>query len=351
MSMKPCYRATGIGSTPFTEAEDATALILQYLPDLPHWPQMPRRTRREHFFYQVLSPWLDLELLVIPESGFPFVQSEGVEGRFAAFYEHYLAVTEAGQGLDYFAIPEEAGAGLYHFVDHLQQFPRQLMGVKGQIAGPLSIGLNLTDQSRKPIFYHPDLRDILIKTLSLNAVWQTKKLGQIASPIVFIDDPAIAGWGTATHVALARSEMVRALAEIGEHIHRAGGLVGLHACAGIDWAVPVETKVDIISFDAYYYFESLLGFAGRLQEFLEAGGILAWGIVPTSHALWEEELDTLLGKLEEQQKRLVAAGVSRELLETNTLITPSCGTGLLEVEAAGRAYRLTAELSAKLRSC
>ncbi|NLL19051.1 MAG: hypothetical protein GX262_08490 [Clostridia bacterium] len=351
MLIKPCYKATGIGSTPFTDADEALAMVIKYLPDLPHWPQMPR-TRREHFFYQSMTPFLDLGLLIIPETGHPFVQSEGVEDRFAAFYERYLTVKETGEGLDYFGIPQEAGEGLYRFCDKMMERDnRELIGAKGQIAGPLYIGLNLSDQDRRPIFYHPELKDILVKTLALNAVWQAKKLGQIASPVIFVDDPAIAGWGTATHVALSRSDMVSALKEIANEVHDAGGLVGAHSCAGIDWTVLIEAGIDIISFDAYYYFESLLGFAPQLQEFLVKGGMLAWGMVPTSHAIWEEDLDTLLLKFEEQQRRLVAAGVTQELLDTNTLITPSCGTGLLEIEEAERVYTLTAAMSAKLRSC
>lgn len=351
MSIKPCYRATGIGSTPYTDADEALAIVLRYLPELPHWPQMPR-TRREHFFYQSMTPFLDLGLLVIPETDHPFVQSEGMEDTFAAFYERYLSVKETGEGLDYFRIPQEAGEGLYRFYDKMMATKNQeLIAVKGQIAGPLSIGLNLSDQDRRPIFYHPQLKDILVKTLGLNAVWQVKKLGQIATPVIFIDDPAIAGWGTSTHVALDRNDMVLALKEIADEVHEAGGLVGVHSCAGIDWAVLIEAGMDIISFDAYYYFESLLGFGPQLQDFLAKGGMLAWGMVPTSPAIWEEDLDTLLLKFEEQQRRLVVAGVAQELLDTNTLITPSCGTGLLEIEEAERVYTLTAAMSAKLRSC
>lgn len=349
MGFKAHYMATGIGSVPYTEPDEALAMVFQHLPHLPHWPQMPQRTRREHFVYQSLTPLVELGLIVIKEDGTCVARGQDIESELTEFYERYLRVTETGEGLEYFAIPPESGLGLYRFVEYLKNFKRPaIVAVKGQMAGPLSIGLNLYDEERRPIFYHPQLKDVLIKNLALNARWQARLLGEIALPIIFIDDPGIAGWGNSTHVALSREEMVLALREIVQEIKQAGGMAGLHACAGIDWAVPIEAGVDIVSFDAYYYFDSLLPFSRQLQDFLEGGGLLAWGIVPTSHAVWDESVDSLLAKLREQQERLKTAGVARYLLESNTLITPTCGTGLMELAGAERVYELTAALSAKL---
>lgn len=349
MGFRAHYMATGIGSVPYVEPDEALAMIFQHLPHLPHWPQMLQRTRREHFVYQSLNPLVELGLLVIREDGTCFARGQDIERELTEFYERYLRVMETGEGLDFFAIPPESGIGLYRFVEYLKNFKRSaIVAVKGQMAGPLSIGLNLYDEERKPVFYHPQLKDVLIKVLALSARWQTKFLGEIATPIVFVDDPGIAGWGTSTHVALSREEMVLALREIVREIKGAGGMAGLHACAGIDWAVAMEAGVDIISFDAYYYFDALMVYSEQLQKFLSAGGLLAWGIVPTSPAVREENVDSLLSKLREQQERLRANGVARHLLETNTLITPSCGTGLMEVEGAEKVYELTAALSARL---
>jgi hypothetical protein len=40
--------ATGIGSLPLTDPDEAVALALRYLPEAPLWPQLPRRGFREH---------------------------------------------------------------------------------------------------------------------------------------------------------------------------------------------------------------------------------------------------------------------------------------------------------------
>ncbi len=106
----------------------------------------------------------------------------------------------------------------------------------------------------------------------------------------------------------------------------------------------LELPLQVVSFDAYSYLTSLLVYAEAVQAFLERGGILAWGIVPTSGKIMEEQAASLKRRLEEGMKALIKRGVREELVRARCLFTPSCGTGALTVEQAERVYRLTAEL-------
>ena len=45
--------ATGIGSVPFTEPQEAVELILAHMPQIPYWPQMVRRGYLEDMTAQV----------------------------------------------------------------------------------------------------------------------------------------------------------------------------------------------------------------------------------------------------------------------------------------------------------
>jgi hypothetical protein len=49
------FVATGIGSLPFTESQAACGLIFRYLPDAPHWPQLPKVSPREGMIEQFLE--------------------------------------------------------------------------------------------------------------------------------------------------------------------------------------------------------------------------------------------------------------------------------------------------------
>jgi len=130
-------------------------------------------------------------------------------------------------------------------------------------------------------------------------------------------------------------------------IKRTGGLAGVHICANGDWGPALSSEADIISFDAYYYFDNFILYREQLVEFLTRGGILAWGIVPTGDPLVvaRESVSSLFSKWQGQLHLLASFGFSEQQLMQQTLIAPSCGTGSLSPELAEKVLSMTAQLS------
>jgi hypothetical protein len=90
----------------------------------------------------------------------------------------------------------------------------------------------------------------------------------------------------------------------------------------------------------------------ELRGFLERGGWLGWGIVPTldREAAAAATVPALLARFDAGVERLVAKGFERELLLRRALITPSCGAGgVLTEPLAERVLDLLRELSGVLR--
>jgi len=321
------------------------------MPQIPHWPQLPRRGRVEHFVYQSLAPLVRLGLIVVPEGeGLPYFNTKASDWpeRLTQFYTIFLEATSGQtQALEYFAIPREAGQGFYAFVEFLlREGTGQALFLKGQVAGPLTAGLYLTDAEGRYAFYDPQLRDLIIKTTAMQARWQAKVLGERGLPaIIFVDDPALSAYGTSTHIALNRKETVEALKEVVLEIVSASGIPGAHSCSGVDWSIFIEAGFRIISFDAYNYFDSLKVFAPQVEDFLNEGGILAWGIVPTYEKAWEETGASLCARLKNYLEELVKRGVNPSRLYQQGLTTPSCGTGVLDEGLARRIYQLTSEVA------
>jgi methionine synthase II (cobalamin-independent) len=112
--------------------------------------------------------------------------------------------------------------------------------------------------------------------------------------------------------------------------------------------VLLSTHLDILSFDAYDYLETLSLYPKDLKAFLERGGILAWGIVPTSEAVLKEDAQSLVKRFKEGVERLSKKGIDPILLQ-RTIITPSCGTASLPIPLAEKVCELTAEVSKRLR--
>lgn len=87
----------------------------------------------------------------------------------------------------------------------------------------------------------------------------------------------------------------------------------------------------------------------EIKAFLDRGGYLAWGIVPTSPKINTTSLNDLVKKLEEGIQFLVEKGISRSLIHDRSIITPSCGTGTLTMAEAERVMTLTHDISLAMK--
>ena len=341
MTVSQAFRTRGlptaIGSMPHDDAEAACALMRRYLPDIPAWPQLPRRSPLENMYAQF-------------SRGFPGVHVD--EGRVWVDRSKDLidevaqlfADAEAGSTEGY-AITAEYAAGLAAFLQHSwQETP---VAIKGQIVGPVSWGLTVTDEARRSVLYDDTLAEAVAQMLRLQAAWQENAL-QAISPrtIIFLDEPYLSAFGSAV-VPLSREQAVTMITTVMDGI---SGLRGAHCCGNTDWSLLLETPLDVLSLDAYSYALSLSLYPKEVSDFLERGGVIAWGIVPSDGTtLAGEDEDSLLGRLEEAMGLLSAKGLPWERLREQCLITPSCGLATQSPENAERALALTAGVSRKFR--
>ena len=110
----------------------------------------------------------------------------------------------------------------------------------------------------------------------------------------------------------------------------------------------LSTNLDILSFDAYGYLETVALYPKELKTFLERGGILAWGIIPTSEAILKEDPQSIVNRFKKGIEILVKKGIDPALLQ-RAIITPSCGTASLSIPLAERVCEVTAEVSRRLK--
>lgn len=354
MQFSPCGLATGIGSMPFIEPGDALKLIRENLPDIPHWPQLPRRGGDEGFVHQFLDPLVRLGLLEKRDDKVVFpVDNPNWPDQLTEFYSVYLAA-EAGdaKALEAFAFPPASASGFYAFMEDMRSNGTgSARYLKGHLAGPLTIGFQLKDERGRLAYYEDQLRDMLVKTLAMHARWQAMELSKLGLPaIIFVDEPGIRVYGSSSYITVTREMVLNDLNAISTAIHDARGLAGVHSCDAIDWSVLFESDLEIVNLDTYQYGDSLLPYAKELKIYLERGGTMAWGAVPTLDKAFEEDAASLLTRLEKLWMELEQRGIKRELLLKQSLITPACGTGLLDPELADRIYRLTGEVSEKVRN-
>lgn len=352
MEFRPAGLATGIGSLPHKDPFFAVTLVRKYFPYLPHWPQLPRATPREGYLTQFLQLLQELGLLRVQSGSWACFTSDEPSWaeRLARFYEIYLqAASGEEESLGCFAFPPGAAEGFYQlYRDLLENGTGAARFLKGQIVGLLTVGFQLTDPEGRPAYYDSHLRDVLLKQLSLQAAWQVRTLGGFGLPVlIFMDDPVIYSYGMSERIGVTREEIIAALGEFAAVVRGQGGLAGVHSCADLDWSLLLEADLDVISFDAYQFSGSFSLYPEFIQSFLAKGGVIAWGLIPTSGEILKEDVASLTRRAFHLLHDLREKKVDLELLRTQALVTPACGTGTLTEELALRVYELTADLASR----
>jgi len=327
---------TIIGSMPHTDPAEACSQVTRYLKDIPAWPQLPKRSFLENMYVQFSEGFPGV---VVKGDSIYVDRSQELDKSLEQLYAAYLE-----NDFDKYPVSAEYAAGLHSFLSLANLSP---LAVKGQVTGPISWGLTVTDKDRRATLYDDTLADALARFLRLKASWQEKALSQIsANTIIFVDEPYMASFGSA-FVSISRERVISLLEEVFGGI---SGLKGVHCCGNTDWPVLLETSTDILNFDAYNYAQSLSLYPAEVKKFLERKGAIAWGIVPNeAEALAGETVASLKDRLEEAMAPFTRDGIRFKQLIEQGLLTPSCTLTPLSEEAAGQALELLVELSMAVR--
>jgi len=338
MTMKP-FLPIGIGSLPHKDPCQASEIILNYFPGSPYWPQLPAKDWKEGMLVQYTE-------------GMPGMALDGEKIYFRAPFhptsewEKFYEASSEGN-LDHFKIGKEYAAGLYVLLELLKG--KRPLFVKGQITGPITLGLGLLDEKKIPILYDPNLKEMLLKTILLRARWQERELKKVApeaETLIFFDEPFLSSYGS-IGMNIGKEEIIECL---NKAISAIKGLTGIHICGATDWSIIMQTGIKVIHFDAYRFFSNMLAYASELKNFLIQGGILGWGIVPSEEEFISgETTSNLIASLEEKIGLLVKEGIPEELIVKNSLLSQSCGLGSVSEDLAEKALKLTSELSLVMR--
>lgn len=321
---------TGVGSLPHTDADAAVRLVAEVAPEIPFWPQLPQRAVAERMIEQALMPLSDLLLPRGGSYGYRIAHPDGYAGllhRLATVLAELLPSAAAG----FFAFEKALAAGA---------FPRAV-ALKGQITGPVTLAALLFDAGQ-PIVHDMTALEALGSYIQRLAIWQIERLARWRTPVLIVlDEPylALLPDRDATGAAL------RTVQSVVRGIQATGALVGVHCCASLpDGAPPVallcRTGANVVSFDAYQ--RAALCCAGaQVRDFVRNGGLLAFGLVPTLRDLAEVRSADLLTNW-----IIATTGTDNAIdMARHTLVTATCGLGLMPVSVVQPSFRLAREVA------
>lgn len=329
---------TCIGSLPYIRPKQAVDVALRHLKHIPYWPQLPAIGFEENMYAQYAT-------------NLPGVKVDAHNKKITVdlgdydperFYEAVL-----GEDFHYFVYPRTCFHGLYELLDEWD-LPKEALYLKGQVTGPISMGLQVFDQTGKSVIYDESYSEIMRMNLNMMIRQQEFMLRQKhPETLLFLDEPSLSLVGT-PFAAVSKENVV---AWIDEVLQGVTSVKALHCCGNTDWPMVLSTKIDMLSFDAYSYGYTISLYPDDVAAFLERGGAIAWGIVPNDEeGLQRETPASLVERLEREMSSLSARGISIDLVLRSSLITPQCGLGSLNDESlAEKALHLLADTSELMR--
>ncbi len=244
-----------------------------------------------------------------------------------------------------YATTPEYGSG---FSEMMTRDLTGAMILKCQVTGPVTFGMQVVDAGKRPIYYDPQFADILGKLIALRArscEEEIRRRTGLSRTLVILNEPYLASLGSSV-VPVDRDSVIAGWQDVSALVD--GGL-GIHCCTNTDWAFLFSLGPSVISFDAYGNAREFLLYLDELARFMEAGGVVAWGIVPSDPKIFSRESTDSLAARYLGIRKTVTEHVGGDTFDGQSLITPSCGIQLGTEAEAVAIMEAAAAVSAKVR--
>ena len=99
---------------------------------------------------------------------------------------------------------------------------------------------------------------------------------------------------------------------------------GIHLCGNPDWDFLLNLDLDVLSLDVFTNAEIFSSYTAAIRKFLDRGGVIVWGIVPTGfESFAQEEIPSLIKRLESIWKVLWSKGIDREQMIARSMLSPA----------------------------
>jgi hypothetical protein len=327
----PAGAVTGIGSLPLTSSTEAVQAIAEWSPEIPFWPQLPQLSEREGAIGQGLGILGD-RIQPRPE-GYGYQVKDGRIDAVLEVLHRSSGELSPNHAAGFGAFLEALSAGLF----------ASAAAVKGHIEGPITLSAYLFHQG-KPFLSDPALFAAVAFHVSQTICWQIDQLKAAGLPVLlFVDEPALCLRVPANLVT--EEQRLSALAAALNDARVRGAFAGLHCCAARPFARMCRARPDILSFDAHEGLELFFADADA-RNFVDRGGVVAYGLVPTSPAV--NSLDPA-GIFVRWLKAASSAGNPQKLAQ-RSMVTATCGLGLLEPASIPRSFGIARGVGKLIRA-
>lgn len=327
------------GELPHQSSGQALELLRQYASDLLPFPVLPRRSMYDQPLVQGML-------------GFPGFVADTT--RSIAYVNHddalqqlnRLALAYLENNIGSAALTEEYAAGLYELLRQYHTL-RSVRMVVGQMVGPISTAMQLTDEHQQPLAYHPALFDAVAQHLSLRMAWLERQLHSLDRlTLVCVQEPFL----DVVDNPFAPFDWDSIVSQIRVTLAGLGGTSGLIARGAAEWPNLLDLDLDLLVVDAYQQSALLEEAAPALRTFFEHGSVIGLGIIPADEgALQYVTADSLTGRVVDLLERLSHYQLPIATLTRQAFLAADGDLSALNAATTERALRLIGEVSALVR--
>ena len=240
-----------------------------------------------------------------------------------------------------------------NFLDFIEKNKSKIAYIN--LVGPFTFALLLCKMENFELFENKVFRKFIVQSISVKAMWAIKKIKEVSletTPVIILDEPLLKNLGELKNkVEEINSELIIALTSmIVEKIHAENAKVMYQSFEKCDWKIPVDSGVDIISFNADNYLDNLVIFKDKIKEFLQKGGQLNWAVVSgiTEASIKGYSVDYLVKKMNFAFSQLIDAGISPKLVYNSATISINGDLSKLPIVIAEKAIILTSQIVQKI---
>jgi len=327
---------TAMAVMPHTDAERALELALSM--DVPFWPQLPNYSYYEDMYVQAGEHFPGI-LLNLDKRTLKFSTE-----KFILELEETLSHFEDPS---YFDVSREYSV-IYHRFLELDLSER--VAIRGQIEGPISFGFNVLDQDERPILFDDTVRTFMFEFMAKRINVQLERLKALnENAFIFVDEPGL----QYLFSAMAGYNELSAKGDLDQFFSMVDRPRGIHLCGNPDWDFLLGLDLDILSIDIYTNAEIFSAYASSIKRFLDRGGVIVWGIVPTGFEEFEKEnMNSLTAQLENVWQILSKKGIDFDQMVHGSMLSPAtcCLVNPDKEKTVEKAFSIVQKLSSILRT-
>ena len=298
---------TAMAVMPHTDPQRALEIAVSL--DIPFWPQLPNYNYYEDMYVQASEHFpgviLDVDQRTLKFSMDKFIDE--LEKTLTQFDDP-----------SYFDISKSYSVVYHQFLSmNLSDHP----AIRGQLEGPVSFGLNVLDQNKRPILFDDTVRPFMLEFMAKRTNVQLDRLKRLnKNAFMFVDEPGL----QYIFSSMSGYSDMKAKTDLDLFFSLIDRPRGIHLCGNPDWDFLLGLDLDILSLDIYTNAEIFSSYAPSIKRFLEKGGVISWGIVPTGFETFEKEtIDSLVSRLETIWQFLDKKGIDTSYLLEKSLLSPA----------------------------